>query len=60
MAHAEIRFFSHFSGYPQAVLWEGILWSCYRFYDLFLELMSYDLVSRTYGLFLKLVPYGLS
>ena len=38
---------------PGTLPWEG------DFIALFLELVSYDLVSGTVGLFLKMVPYSL-
>lgn len=47
--------FLRFCGYPQAFLWERVLWSCAGFYGQLLEPVSEDLVSETYGLFLKLV-----
>ena len=40
------KIFPCFCGYPQAVLWEGVLWSCSGFYGLFLELVSYDLLLK--------------
>ena len=52
-AHSEIRYFPIFCGFSQSVLYGREL------YDMFLELVSYDLVSETYGLFLTLVSYGL-
>lgn len=52
-ARSEIRYSPFFCGFSQAVLYGREL------YDMFLELVSYDLVSGTYGLFLKLVPCGL-
>ena len=51
MAHSEMRHFPIFVVIPRLFFGRG-------FYGLFLELVSYDLVSGTYCLFLKLVPYS--
>lgn len=52
------QIFPHFCDYPQVLLWEGSLWSS-GIYGLFLELVSFNLVSEIYGLFLELVLYSL-